>query len=240
MKRKLIDRKSWWAFAALNLINEVSVRSHFARYEVEGRENLPNGSFILIANHSTRWDGPSVQHVLGRPSNYMVSPNELRGVQGILLRGIGAFPADPRANLLEHMRKQARKGEPIVIFPEGNVFYDGTTHSFKQGAARIALLCAEAGLDVPLVPVALSYSKTKPEVVRVKIGEPIDVRDRLNSYKADAPNAVRQLTTQLHREVCYLRAQLGSRADYETLYGTKPVRAWVTRPVASAAEKVSA
>jgi 1-acyl-sn-glycerol-3-phosphate acyltransferase len=236
MKRKrylpsLVDRKSWWTYNILNLIDTVAVSRHFKALHVEGKEKLPKGSFILIANHSTRWDGPVVQQVLGRPANWMVSPNELKGLQGLLLQAFGAFPADPRFDLCTFMHTQAAKSEPIVIFPEGDIYRDGSTHNFRNGAARTALLCADNGLDVPIVPMALQYAGAKPDVVHISIGDRIDVRDAVEAYRENPIAAVRHLTTRLHREVCYLRAELGSIRDRETVFEGKPVRLWMPRPL---------
>ncbi|HEY9775433.1 MAG TPA: lysophospholipid acyltransferase family protein [Planktothrix sp.] len=225
----LVDRKSWWTYAILNWIDTIAVKRHFCDVHIEGREKLPRGSFILISNHSSRWDGPVVQQLLGRPANWMVTPNELRGLQGLLLRAFGAFPADPRSNLIEFMRLQARKAEPIVIFPEGDIYRDGSTHSFKQGAARSALMCAAAGLNVPVVPIAVQYGGANPGVVRISVGDPVDVSDRCVAFQENSTQAIRNLTQQLHREVCHLRAALGSKRDRETVFDGKPVRFWMPR-----------
>jgi hypothetical protein len=53
--------------------------------------------------------------------------------------------------------QQFKKGEPFVIFPEGNVFYDGHTHPFKKGIARIAFAAHQNNIEVPIVPVGITY-----------------------------------------------------------------------------------
>lgn len=229
MKRRMqavVDQKNKLSYSMLNWINQISVAHHFADIRVEGAHKLPKGPFILISNHTTRWDGPIVQTLIGRPANYMVSPNELRGLQGFLLRTFGAFPADPKLDLLVFMKNQAAKNEVIVIFPEGNIYRDGTTHHFKPGAARTALLCADSNLNVPIVPIAVDYSRSENEVVRIMVGDPIDVRERVEAYRRDPSNAIYTLSQQLHREVCHLRAALGSRRDRETVFEGKPIRSW--------------
>ena len=222
----IIDRKSKITYVVLNFINEVCVAKHFAEIRIEGDEKLPKGPFILISNHSARWDGPVVQQVIRRPANWMVSPNELKGLQGLLLRAGGAFPANPKFDLLTFMRNQAAKAEPIVIFPEGDIHKDGFTKPFKPGAARAALICADDGLDVPIVPMAISYSGSKPDRVRMLVGDPIDVKSRLEGYRAEPLPTIQSLTHQLRREVCYLRAELGSDRDRQFLLESKPTRGW--------------
>jgi 1-acyl-sn-glycerol-3-phosphate acyltransferase len=233
MKKKLLDRKNWLFTNVLQWINDFAIDTHFDHIEIHGRENLPqSGAYILIANHTSRWDGPLVQRALGRFANYMVSPNELRGLQGVLLTGVGAFPANPRFDLLEFMRAQAVKGEPIVIFPEGDIYRDGSTHSFKNGASRIALLCAANEMNIPIVPMAIQYAKTRPDDrARMMIGRPIDVREYVAEYLTSAAVAMRSLSTRLHREVCHLRLNLGEIGDQVTVYTGKPVTRWVPRVV---------
>lgn len=230
MQYRLIDRKSPLSYTILNGINEVAVANHFYEVIIKGAAVPSKGAFILIANHSSRWDGPVVQHVIGRPTNYMVSPNELKGLQGLLLRSFGAFPANPRFDLLPFMRTQVGKNEGIVIFPEGNVFKDGMTHPFKKGAARIALACAAAGLNVPVVPVGIKYLKSEPDIARVLVGEPIDISAHLDSYLEKPNTAIASLTESLYREICHLRVRLGSAREREVVFGMeKPARQWVLR-----------
>jgi 1-acyl-sn-glycerol-3-phosphate acyltransferase len=228
---KLVDCKNRFMYMILNWISQLFVAKHFQQVRIEGAEKIPRGAFIAIANHSARWDGPIVNQVLKRQSNWMVAPNELRGLQGALLRTFGAFPANPKFDLLHFMRRVAVKGEPIVIFPEGDIYRDDATHLFKPGAARIALNCASDGLDVPILPIAIKYSRTKPEAVTVLVGDPIKLDDRIDAYRRDPSATMQSLSLQLHREVCHLRAALGSRRDRELVFQGKPNRSWAPQTV---------
>src|SRR5262249_15512274 len=123
-----------------------------------GLENIPvDGPFLAIANHQSRWDGLLLFKAINRVANYMVSPNELKGFQGRVIKSLGGFPADPRFNLMPYMEERLLKGEGIAIFPEGNVFRDGIMHPFKKGAARLILTCYEKGIDLPVIPIAIHY-----------------------------------------------------------------------------------
>jgi len=229
MRKKLRDYKSRLSVSILKLINTIAVSTHFKKVEIAGVENIPRkGAYLLVANHVSRWDGLVIAKLVGRMSNWMVSPNELKGVQGILLRGGGAFPADPRFDILAHIKTQAGKGEPIVIFPEGNLFRDGFTHPFKNGAARAALSCAEAGIDMPVVPAAINFSENG-KVAHVLIAPPITVESYLSDYKLEPNCAIRNLTVSLYREVCHLRAALGVVRDRNAVLSTVPVRQWAPR-----------
>ncbi|HEY9712491.1 MAG TPA: lysophospholipid acyltransferase family protein [Chroococcales cyanobacterium] len=237
MKKPLKDRKSMLVIRMLAPINKFAVARHFAGLEIVGAENLPSGrAFLLVANHTTRWDPSVVQVVLDRPANYMTSPNELRGWQGRLLPSVGSFPADPRKDLVTFAREQALRGEPIVVFPEGDIKRDGTTHQFKTGAAKIALHCASSGIDLPIVPMAIRYAPGKKERVQIMIAQAIDPNEYLDDFATDPLHAQRALATRMHREVCHLRVSLGELGDRDTVFTGKPVRAWMPRLLPSTRE----
>ena len=159
MKKQLVDRKNLLTYLFWSWVNKTILWRQFKQIKVVGGEQLPPNQqpFMIVSNHISRWDGLLIYQMLCRPSNFMVSPNELVGFQGRVLQSMGAFPASARFDLKNHVQQQIAKGEPVVIFPEGDIHRDGTTHPFKSGAARFALSCAESGVDLPIFPVAITY-----------------------------------------------------------------------------------
>jgi 1-acyl-sn-glycerol-3-phosphate acyltransferase len=147
-------------------------------------------------------------------------------LQGALIPGIGSFPARASRDVIKFIAQQARKNEPLVVFPEGTVYCDGTTHPFKTGAARIALSLNEMGVPVPIVPVAIRYDKNDKGKVQVSVGQPVLVHDYVEHFRAEPALASKSLTSSLHREVCHLRMELGDTADQETLFIGSSARSW--------------
>ena len=232
MTNKLIDRKSWWSIGILNVINNICLNIHFNKIEIAGQENLPKeGPFILISNHYSRWDPPLVQKILEqRRSIYMASPNEMKGLQGAIIPGIGAFPAVASRAALDFIIDQFRKKEVLVVFPEGDVYRDGTTHPFKSGVARIALNCQATGTNIPIVPMAIRYVENgDSRVARLSIGKPVDVREYVEEFKNAPTITIKTLSKRLHREVCHLKLGLWLMHDREAVYFGKPVREWIPR-----------
>lgn len=204
-KGNLVDRKSKLTVGFFYLVNKLVSRWRFKNIHIEHAENIPrNGSFLLIANHTSRWDGPILMETIGRAANWMVSPNELLGLQGLLLRSVGAFPADRRFELLTYVAQQINKGEPIVIFPEGNIFRDGTTHPFKSGAARILLMCKEMGSDLPVVSVCVNYLNENS--VQISVAEAVHFRV---SEELEPHERVRDLTDRMYTKLN------GERLEFE-------------------------
>lgn len=212
-KKELADRKNVFVYAFWHLVNIIVTTIKFRKYEILGKENIPAaGAFLLVSNHCSRWDGLIVYRTIGRPSNFMVSPSELLGLQGNVLTSMGAFPADPRYDLVGHSLEMFKRGQGVVVFPEGNTFYDGSTHPFKTGTAKIALAAAKEGLSVPLLPAAIHYS-ADGKTARIVIGEAISLDEYLQRPEPSSSTTLRALSDRMHREVCYLRAGLGALAD---------------------------
>lgn len=211
------DAKDPITFFFLAFLTKLVIALFFRKLNVRGRENLPAGPFICIANHSSRWDGPVLGCLINRPANFMVSPNELTGLQGLLLHKVGAFPAHPKLDFVGHVLKQFGKGEPFVIFPEGNVFYDGHTHNFKKGVARVAFSAWQAGFDVPIVPVGIRYENG---VACYNFGHPVSGVEYKQLFEENQALAMKSLTASLEREVRYLTSEIGNIQDRRQLAET--------------------
>jgi 1-acyl-sn-glycerol-3-phosphate acyltransferase len=209
MKTAFVDRKSKLTVGFFYLVNKVVTRFKYRNFNVVGAENIPaSGSFLLISNHTSRWDGLVLMETMKRSANWMVSPNELKGFQGLCLRSVGAFPADRRFELLNYVAQRIGKGEPLVIFPEGNIFTDGSTHPFKSGAARVLLTAKEKGLDLPVICVAVQY--INEHSVNIVVSKPFHADHKGLEQIADHPQRLRTLTSELHTRLSRERLTLES------------------------------
>jgi 1-acyl-sn-glycerol-3-phosphate acyltransferase len=221
MARLIKDEKDPLSFSILAFLTRAFL-DNYLHIQIKGLDNLPkDGPFICVANHSSRFDGPTLGRIINRPANFMVHPNELKGFQGWLLRKVGAFSSNPRNDFVSHILSRFVKGEPFVIFPEGNVFQDGSTHKFKKGVAKVAFAAYERGLNVPIVPVGIGYKLEGRKQARFNIGEPISVATYMDGYRKDKEEASNSLLVSLHREVLSLRNELGYALDGEQLLLTQ-------------------
>ncbi len=217
-KKELRDRKNILVYLFWSLVNKICIAFRFRDFQVIGRQNLPkSGPFLLVSNHITRWDGLIVYDLIGRPANFMVSPNELKGSQGAVLASMGSFPADPRVDFIKYSLDMFKRGQGMVVFPEGNIFRDGVTHPFKLGAARIALAAAEQGIDLPIIPAAIHYAEDG-EVAQIALGKPIQTSEFFERQSNDDHLVARGLSDRLHNEVLKLRTGLGDMGDRLALF----------------------
>ncbi|MBD2102074.1 1-acyl-sn-glycerol-3-phosphate acyltransferase [Leptolyngbya sp. FACHB-261] len=206
----------WLSRVLYPLGRHLLLPNHFRQIAVRGQENLPRtGPVILAPNHSSRWDALIVPYVAGwditgRHLRFMVSMDEITGVQGWFMRRMGGFAIDtakPGITSLRHGVELLQQGEILVIFPEGNIFRDRQINPLKPGLARLAL---QAGAEVQVVPLAIHYSDPVPHwgtQVSVTIGSALPVKDYLNgSPKAKAL----QLTQELQCRMQQLYAEASS------------------------------
>jgi 1-acyl-sn-glycerol-3-phosphate acyltransferase len=110
---------------------------------------LPQGPFLLLANHAHALDPYVIGAVLDSPVRYMAN---LEGVSPVLAAcsGLGgAFgkrKGMPDLSALRTALQYLKDGEPVGIFPEGDRSWDGKTATLNPGIARLAKIAA-----VPIV-----------------------------------------------------------------------------------------
>ncbi len=196
----------------INIINPLGryllLPGFFREIEIIGQQYIPQtGAVILAPTHRARWDSfliPFVAgpYVTGRNLRFMVSIDEMQGVQGWFVRRLGGFPIDttkPGIGSIRYSVELLHQGEMLTIYPEGNIFRDGKLHPLKKGLARIAIqsVSLKPDLDLQIIPIGLDYQHPIPKFrdrVTVKIGKPLQVQDYQHlSNKAGAE--------QLHQDL---------------------------------------
>ncbi len=174
---------------------------YFKQIEVTGREHLPvSGPVILAPTHRSRWDAMMLpyaagQDITGRHLRFMVSANEVTGLQGWFIQRMGGFPVNtdrPAIASLRHGVDILESGETLVIFPEGNIFRESHVQALKPGLARLAIQTEanHTSLGIQVVPISICYSSSLVpwrSRVRVAIGAPLHVSDYCQgSHKQNA------------------------------------------------------
>jgi 1-acyl-sn-glycerol-3-phosphate acyltransferase len=195
------------ARSAANLVIRAILRI-WNRLEVLGRENLPRTeSFVLVANHSSHLDAPTLLAALpmtkihrafpAAASDYFFTTLSKVVFSAIV---INAMPFDrkenPRQSLAVCRQLLETPGHILILFPEGTRTADGTIGAFKPGVGFLI-----AGTDFPVVPCYLNgafkaWPKGKwfprPRKLRLCIGSPMRFRDRTTS-REDAIDIAQQL-----------------------------------------------
>ncbi|MFZ9228462.1 MAG: lysophospholipid acyltransferase family protein [Prochlorococcaceae cyanobacterium] len=157
----------WLSPLAMVLTQDLVLRNFFRHVSVLDRQHLPTGGPVLLApTHRSRWDSLLLPHaagrrVSGRDCRFMVTIDEMRGLQGWLLRRLGCFAVNqsrPSLLSLRYAVELLQQGQQLVVFPEGRIKRDEENPiRLHQGLARLALLARSQGMDVPIVPIGLAY-----------------------------------------------------------------------------------
>jgi 1-acyl-sn-glycerol-3-phosphate acyltransferase len=178
----LLPRTEWrWQMAtrALRLLAHMTGTA----IRVHGRDRLPAGPAIAVANHPSWLDGLALTTVL--PASFRFVAGEAlqgEGLIGFVLKRFGTEFVERHER--EHgvadtdrVVALARAGQSLVIFPEGRLARAPGLRPFHMGAFVVA---AEAG--VPVVPVAIRGTRAilRPEhhfprrgSVDITIGAPV-------------------------------------------------------------------
>jgi 1-acyl-sn-glycerol-3-phosphate acyltransferase len=181
------------------------------RLRARGLEHLPEGGFVLAANHTSNFDPwpLGIPLLPNRQLRFMAKAELFNPLLAPILRAGGAFKVRRGEGDFEAMRtavELVRDGEIVVMFPEGTRQTKGLVkkHTARPhtGAARIALAA-----DAPLVPAAISGTDRLLRLgpLRVAYGPPLDLSDLEGQ---DQKTAARVATERLMTKIDELKATL--------------------------------
>lgn len=142
------------------------VITHFVyRFKVRGYENIPSqGAAVLVCNHVSFVDAILLMAASPRPIHFVMDYRIFQTpVLGWLFKLAKAIPIashreDPATYEAAFARaaQVLREGDLLAIFPEGGITFDGQLQPFKGGVMKILDRAKAEGLDVPLIPMALT------------------------------------------------------------------------------------
>ena len=181
------------------------------RLRARGLEHLPEGGFVLAANHTSNFDPwpLGIPFLPDRQLRFMAKAELFNPVLTPILRAGGAFKVRRGEGDVEAMQtaiELVQEGEIVVMFPEGTRQRKGLVkrHAARPhtGAARIALTA-----NAPLVPAAIAGTDRLLRLgpLRVAYGPPIDVSDLDGK---DLKTAARLATERLMAAIDELKATL--------------------------------
>lgn len=174
----------------------------FLHFRVEGAENLPDPKkqCLIISNHRSYPDSFLVPGAL--PFGYYLKARTLRFmaleyycrvyILGWFILPLGAYPISQKINNTNHSLEKTfeliKKGQNILIFPEGGIARDGIPKEAKRGIAHLA-----RETNLPILPVAVKGSLdisffsffSRKQYVTVKFGQPFYYFDLIKTSMDD-------------------------------------------------------
>jgi len=191
---------------------------------VGGLENIPSSSgqnFILVSNHQSYLDiivgsylcVPRKFHFIGQIDGW-------KGIMKWLIRAFyfvsGVIPLDrqsdeSRKKTLKEAIKVLKKGNVLVLYPEGRRSTNGKLQEGKFGAAKIFLKT-----DVPILPAGIKgtfellppHGKLKiKRIVEINIGKPLFFKEEfalsqnLNENSKEYQEILQKITDKVMEEI---------------------------------------
>ena len=158
------------------------------RPEINGNENLPESSCVVVANHASYVDGVLLKGFLPARFSFVIK-GEMRNipVAHFLLRRVGSKFVERNeqtgsARDARQIVKAAQEGESLGFFPEGTFRKERGVGRFRAGA----FVAAVRG-DLPVIPVAISGTRymlpsgrilPRPNTLRIDVLPAIAPGDR--------------------------------------------------------------
>jgi 1-acyl-sn-glycerol-3-phosphate acyltransferase len=239
------------------LINRLLIRpvaTALLRLEVEGRENMPSGPFILMANH-INWLDPVVAGLVIYPRDamFMVKVENIRHrYLRFFFAAYGALPIERGEADLAAIRRAIEvvtvDRDILYVAPEGTRSRDGRLLEAKNGMAFVALRAGAPILPVGITGVSAFKENLKQRQrtdVRARVGYPFRLhspgrRTRREALTAMTREAMFQLAALLPPEQRGVYADV-THATEDTLDFLEPGRSnldLARRPDASSGEVI--
>ena len=183
-------------------------------WEVTGRERIPrSGGLVIASNHISFWDPPLVGAALPRECHFLAK-EELFATPllGPLIRSLNAIPIRRGLADLSGMSRAIetlKRGEALLMFPEGSRMRDGELHPARPGVGMMAV-----NADVPILPCFISGSGrpgkwwNRSSRVRISFGTPRDWRDLAGQEGDKTPGRAlyQRVGDEVMREIATLKA----------------------------------
>lgn len=152
------------------------------KVRVIGKENIPEGPFVVLSNHQSPWETFYLQRKL-RPVSVILKRELLKipvfGWGLAAVKPIAIDRTNPRQALRDVLlqgQKRIHEGMNVILFPEGTRITYGEYGNYARSGASLAI---EA--NVPILPVAHNagrhwpskkFQKT-PGTISIAYGKPI-------------------------------------------------------------------
>jgi 1-acyl-sn-glycerol-3-phosphate acyltransferase len=181
------------------------------RCRVKGAEHLPQtGPVMVVMTHKAFWDPVIAGMIFDRPLRFMAKKELfVNGAAARFITSLGAFPLDRGAGdraALTTALEILKRGELLLMFPEGHRQRDDAVHEFLPGVGMIALRSG-----APVIPLAmdgtqymLREGKLGLPTLRGLVGPPVDLSDITTRNS----KAYQEAARRMHQAVAELYARL--------------------------------
>ncbi len=212
------------------------VKLFFRKFEVKGKENIPDEPFLIICNHQNGLIDAMLP-VMGIPNHRMVfiARGDIfkkdkvakmlkwaRVLPAFRVRDTGKENLGENDKIFELAANILNNGKIVGLFPEAALQYDKSMGGFKKGFARIAFRAEEISnfnLHLKVLPMANYYENfySAGHKVLLNIGKPFEFGELLDTYREHPEAAYRQLALKAQEHVRPLMLDIADKENNEQL-----------------------
>lgn len=192
--------------------------------EVKGSENIPKEKFILVSNHTSYLDIIIDSYIcVPRKFHFIGQIDGWKGTAKWLIRFVyfltGVIPLDRRSeeskeNAIKEAIKVLKKGDILILYPEGRRSQNGEIQKGKLGTAKIFLKTG-----VPILPAGIKgafelfppHGKLKiKKIIKINIGKPLFFQEeffsaqKLNENSKEYQEILKKITNKIMAELANL------------------------------------
>lgn len=135
---------------------------------------------LICANHQSFLDPVMIGCAFQRKVNYLARESLFRFPLGPLIRMLDAIPLDRDGLGLAGMKetlRRLRRGEPVLVFPEGTRSHDGDMGPLLPGVCALARRGRAPILPVGIAGTFNAWPRRQwmpgPSIVQIQVGSPI-------------------------------------------------------------------
>jgi 1-acyl-sn-glycerol-3-phosphate acyltransferase len=202
-------RLSTLGWCARRLVRTL-VGMYYAPVRFTGRERLPQGPILFVANHQDSLLDPVLVGSLAKREVRFLAKATLFDVPvlGSIIRSLGMIPAyraqddssqmKKNLEILDRAAEALAAGHCVGIFPEGKSHDLPRIEQIKAGTARIALKAVQLGAKVQLVAVGMNFERKESfrTALWIQAGEPLDLAEFIAAHPHEK-QAQRALTAEI-------------------------------------------
>jgi 1-acyl-sn-glycerol-3-phosphate acyltransferase len=223
MSQRPLRSRAWYTF--LHRITQLTaVLAYGIRYT--GIRNIPQrGGVLVVSNHQSHFDPPLVGMGCHRRMNYLARSSLFTfGPFKWLIDSLDAIPIEREGIGLGGIKESLRRlkrGEIVVMFPEGTRTRDGNVGTFKPGFTTLARRSGAAILPVGIEGAFAIWPRWHklPRLgpIHVHYGEPITPEEiaKLNEEDllVEVHRRVRECHALLRKHPCFARRKLPQKPN---------------------------
>jgi 1-acyl-sn-glycerol-3-phosphate acyltransferase len=207
MSQRSLPKRLWYRCLQSGL-QVIGVLAFRVRYS--GIRNIPRkGGVLVVSNHQSMLDPPLVGMASPRQMNYLARDTLFAfGPFGWLIGSVAAIPVDREglglAGLKESLRR-LKRGEIVLVFPEGTRTTDGQIGAFRPGFAALAVRSGAAILPAAIEGAYAAWPRHRrfPRLGRIHVcyGQPILPEESRGVAQRELVAEVEQRVRRCHAQL---------------------------------------